>query len=242
LRALGYAPSPALTAAQTSVHMRTGHQQTFVHGATGIAVDLHWALLPRVLETLMDERAIWLRARRVVVGGIPVPTLGADDLLLFLAIHGAKHAWWRLGWMADFAHLIVRERAVDWRTLFGAARDSGADRMLLLALALGRRLAPECLPNGVDPAQLDSGEVRRLADAVLHRWLWQPIDPAQPENRRFQLAALPRIRDRVRYLRQWVSNPTTLDFTALDLPQRARGLYYAIRPLRLVRDRYRRPH
>ena len=44
LEGLGYIASPPLTAAQRSVHARTGHQQAFVHGASRLAVELHWAL------------------------------------------------------------------------------------------------------------------------------------------------------------------------------------------------------
>jgi hypothetical protein len=240
LLALGYVPRPSLTAAQRSVHTRAGHEHTFVHAVTRVAVELHWALLPRVLATLMDEHPVWRRTRRCDIGGTRVLTLGVPDLVLFLAIHGAKHAWWRLAWIADFAHLIARERSVDWGALIATARDRGADRILLLALALATDMAPECRPEGAVRARLASREVRRLADVVWGHWLCQPPDPARPEHRAFQLAALARFRDRARYLARWVSNPTTLDFAALDLPPRARGLYYALRPLRLVRDRCRR--
>ena len=242
LRALGYLPYPSLTVAQRGIHARTAHQQTFVHPATRVVVEVHWALLPRVFASLMDERIVWARVRRIDVGGAPVSTLGADDLILFLAVHGAKHAWWRLAWIADFAHLIVREPAADWGALLAAARKRGADRILLLALTLATDFAPECLPGAVPRVWLASRELRRLADAVQRRWLWQPPDPAHPENRPFQLAVLPRLRDRVRYVTTWVSNPTTLDFAALDLPPRARGLYYAMRPLRFIRDGCRRQH
>lgn len=237
LLALGYVPSapPAFRQAHA---MRAGrYHHAFVHATTRTAVELHWALLPRGLAHLMSERRARTRVREIPLGAVPVATLGAEDLAVFLAIHGTKHAWCRLAWIADFAHLVVRERDIDWPALFAAHR--GARRMLILALTLAAKMTGGWLPEGVNLGQGETQVVRSLADQVWRERLWVGPGAADPENRTFQLAALDRLSDRARYYAEWLVHPSTLDIAVVDLPRGARGLYYAIRPLRLLRDRMR---
>lgn len=237
---LGYRPCPPLTAAQRAIHRRSGYHQAFVNATTGVAVELHWALVPRALNAVLDGQGAADRARDVSLGGALVPTLGADDLLMFLAIHGAKHAWRRLAWIADFAHVMVRDSNVDWPTLVARAGRSGADRMLALAAALACGLTGAPPPPGVPPGFLAEPAVRWLAERVWQHELWAAVNADDPGNHAFQLAALPRALDRARYYAHWILEPAAVDFQRIDLPFWGRSLYYAYRPARLIRDRMRR--
>jgi len=37
-----------------------------------------------------------------------------EDELVLICIHGAKHFWERLMWIADVAALISRQTAINW--------------------------------------------------------------------------------------------------------------------------------
>jgi Uncharacterised nucleotidyltransferase len=240
LVALGYEPLTLLSNARQTRHMRVGrYHQAFVRRGAheGSAVELHWALLPPGLSPLLDARRVWSRTRIVPIGGVPVRALGAEDLAVFLALHGAKHGWCRLLWIADFAHVMARELQLDWGALI--AGHSGAQRSIAVAVSLAARMTGGWLPKGVDYGQFDATAVKRLVDEVWDRRVWHGVDTADLDNRQFQLAALGRPIDRWRYYAHWSLHPSTMDLAAVDLPHGVRGLYYVIRPLRLVRDRLR---
>ena len=49
---------------------------------------------------------------------LPAP----EDLLLALCIHGSKHLWERLAWIADIAGLIESQPSLNWNELVNRAR------------------------------------------------------------------------------------------------------------------------
>jgi len=112
-----------------------------------VPIDLHWASLPRLLRFADAGAGAWMRSRQVPVAGGAVRTLSPEDLLLFLSIHGAKHCWTSLNWLADWSRLAARPE-VDWDVVIARARAGRASRTLSLALALIRDLL-EC-PSPVD--------------------------------------------------------------------------------------------
>jgi hypothetical protein len=237
LVAEGYVPIPTLATPvpRRAPVLRAGrYHQAFLRRGTGRAIELHWALLPPALSPLVDAGRVRQRLREIAIGGLRVTTLGPEDLLLFLAVHGAKHAWSRLEWIADFAHLIIRQPNVDWGVVWADAAHRGADRMLALALALASQFAVGAVVPGTDHPVVRSDAVRRSAVEVWERRIWEAADPDDLENRHFQLRLLGRVRERALYYTQWVVQPSASDFAALNLPHSARGLYYLIRPLRLL--------
>jgi Uncharacterised nucleotidyltransferase/Transglutaminase-like superfamily len=81
------------------------NELAFGTGAT--RVDLHWRLFPNA--RLLPVRPGWL-ARPCVVhcGPYEVPTLPPGALYDYLALHGCKHGWRRLKWLADLPALAAR--------------------------------------------------------------------------------------------------------------------------------------
>ncbi|HVQ91228.1 MAG TPA: lasso peptide biosynthesis B2 protein [Mycobacteriales bacterium] len=66
----------------------------------GTRIDLHWRLFEN--RALFPVRPAWLtRPALVQVGPVSVPVLPPDQLWPYLAVHGTKHAWRRLKWLAD---------------------------------------------------------------------------------------------------------------------------------------------
>src|SRR5205823_5626083 len=89
--------------------------------ATGVAVDLHWTLAPAHFRHGLDSEGLWRRLVAVPVAGRSIRTFGAEDLLLFLCVHGAKHLWSSIGWLVDIARLMDRPD-LDWNRVVAQAR------------------------------------------------------------------------------------------------------------------------
>ncbi|MBS2969639.1 nucleotidyltransferase family protein [Metabacillus sp. KIGAM252] len=87
------------------------HHLTFVHPEKGITVEVHWRLNPGPgREPSFTE--LWERKRKSALTKDPVFYLGAEDLFIFLAEHGARHGWSRLRWLQDIHQLAKKQ--LNW--------------------------------------------------------------------------------------------------------------------------------
>jgi hypothetical protein len=119
---------------------------------------------PMRLEDLFD------RQRRVSVDGREIPALSLEDEFVLNCIHGAKHFWERLLWVADIAAIVARHPEMDWQKACKAASDVGAERMLHVALQLANTVLGVALPDSVANEVKQDAAAGRLCVQVL-RWL-----------------------------------------------------------------------
>src|SRR5262249_32042453 len=115
-------------AAGWSRYFRRYTEMTCVHPQTGVAVDLHWALLDpgyRYSAVLAGchERAISLR-----VGERQVRTLCPRDMLVYSLLHAAKHQWRLLRFLVDVELLIDEHDDLDWGAIALAVSSAPACR------------------------------------------------------------------------------------------------------------------
>lgn len=129
----------------------------FVHRANRALLDLHWRASS--LRGLLREPDLVADAETVAIDGVAIPTLRANALMVYLAVHGARHGWARLKWLADFNALLVAmdERAVV--AMRARARRDGVTRCMDLALVQAGRLFGTAVP----PDAARSCRVRWLA-------------------------------------------------------------------------------
>ncbi len=72
---------------------RSNHH-TYFHPQKGVKCEVHWRLYPLPgKEPSFDE--LWDRRRVSSLTNYPIHYLGREDLLLYLASHGARHGWSR---------------------------------------------------------------------------------------------------------------------------------------------------
>ena len=233
LAAEGYRPLYGLTPEQEKAFRAATCESAF--SRNGDIVELHWAFGPRDFPLALEVEAVRTRLERVAIGTTQMDTLCADDLLLVLCAHGAKHLWERLEWICDVAELLRRVPISDGEGLLERARAVGAVRMLLLGLSLAADLLDAPVPSelrrlGAQPAVASlAGHVRKR---LFRDTPAAPVD--QWEARRFHLRVRERWRDRVRCAVRVTFIPTVGDWTFLRLPHALGFLYYLVRPVRLV--------
>jgi hypothetical protein len=130
-----------------------------------VLVELHWAITSASFPFRLDSAELGKRAETICLLGKPVRSLGPEDLLLILCVHGAKHHWSRLAWICDVA-AVLRASSIVWDCLMRQARQLGAMRML----GLGLRLPHELL--GIDlPLELS----RCIRSDVVVPWLTHQV-------------------------------------------------------------------
>ena len=235
LVAEGYALHPPLNKVQQALMLRTQCNLPFTRDGRRLIVEIHWRVSARLFSSPLDEESLWENAGQESFEGATIKALAPEDLLLSLCVHGAKHLWERLSWIADIAQLLEVYLDLNWPRLLERARRSGTERMLLLGLYIAHDLLGAKLPAEVETQFEIDVEIAPLAGQVYAR-LFAEVDAESGMSGyfRFQLRARRRLRDKFNYCR-YVVSPTEEDLTLLSLPAPLSFVYYLLRPLRMLR-------
>lgn len=125
-----------------------GREDTLLPGRPGhVPVDVQVAFACWTQGIRLDTGALFDRAITVDVADVPIATLGPDDHLLMLAIHGMVHGWSLLRFVSDIdatAGLVA-----DWDAVVRRARAARMLRALRVALFLARDVLGTTLPAPV---------------------------------------------------------------------------------------------
>src|SRR3989441_1287287 len=133
-------------------------------------VELHNDRTLRYFPRRLPLEEFFARQIRVCVDGYDAPALSVEDELVLICIHGAKHFWERLMWIADVAALVSRQTGIDWERVADSARAVGAERMVHAGLRLASDLLKMQLPGKVKAAVQGDTAASCLAPQT-HKWV-----------------------------------------------------------------------
>jgi len=114
----------------------------FFHPARNIYLELHWRLVDNPHELSGLDLC---QTQSVALGSGKLQTLADPELFAYLCVHGTRHSWSRLKWIADVAAFLRGRSDDEIAGLRDQAVAMGAGRAPDVALALcqglfGRRL------------------------------------------------------------------------------------------------------
>lgn len=233
LESLGYEMTPQLTPAQLSSHLNNHCEIQFMRDEWLTVVDLHWDLAPRSFVFGLKAENVMSRLQSVSLAGTTVETFGAEDLLLYQSMHGAKHLWRRLEWISCLAESVRATTAIDWDTLVDRAASAHATRILALGLRLVEEFSDVPVPSDVF-ALVDPDKTMQRMAGQIRAQLFTTFGPAEStETNLYNLRIMDRKRDALVSALRSIFVPTLPDWQSLALPASLHSLYYAYRPLRL---------
>ncbi len=217
-----------------ALELRSEYHYPFHHAGGQGAVELHCELMPWYFGFPVRTVDLWGRLEWVPLRDTRVRALPAEDTLLFLCAHGAKHLWRRLCWIADVAALLGGEPALDWERTVSRAEELGARRIL----ATGLRVAA-CVLGGAAGARavpaLGDAQTDALVEEIrIGLRAGEPSPPGAAAKARFHIRIRERRRDRLRYGLLLLLAPNWDEIEFLSLPRVLFPLYWIIRPLRLL--------
>lgn len=236
LLAIGFSPEIAIEPSPSPRRVPGQYVYRKAAGTPGTLVELHTERTLRYFPVALDLDALCARRQPITLAGRQVLTFSPEDTLLLLSVHGSKHLWDRLSWIADIAALMARSRtdwSLDWALLLERARSWRVERMLLLGVGLAARLLEAPLPGEVN-GRLERDKVaRRMIEQISRRFF---------SAEKIQCGVLSRFAFRVRmrgafpeglpYAIRLALMPTERDRGSRRLPE---PLYALLRPLRLAR-------
>jgi hypothetical protein len=167
MSAAGYAPAVPLSAIDAG---KIPGQYLFSKPDSKLIVELHNDLTLRYFPRRLPLEGFFARQIRVRFDAHEAPALSVEDELVLICIHGAKHFWERLMWIADVAALVSRQTGIDWQRVADLARAVGAERMLHTGLRLASDLLQARLPDKVQAMVQADAVAARLAEQTC-KWL-----------------------------------------------------------------------
>ena len=173
----------------------------FIKKGTRILVELHTEHTFRYFPRPLPMEEYFARRTEVDLDGKRVPALSAEDEFVLICIHGAKHFWERLMWIADVAAMVSGGTHLDWMRVKESARAVGAERMVHVALRLARELLHANLPDAIR-ADVEKDSATQGICARIQKWL--PYAGFSPPS------LLQRARFRVNMRRGWFAGPAYL--------------------------------
>jgi Uncharacterised nucleotidyltransferase len=219
-----------LTPRQWQSFLRHEHHLNFLHPRKGCELELHWR---NDWETPEATSAHWARSIPSVWQGCSILAMRPSDLVLYLASHGAYHAWFRAKWLGDLAR-IHAAGLVDWREAMNEAQESGNERVLLATLGILEQVYE--LPWPGDLASLRIDRISSLIEVPLQLLLDSDVQETRsvPAKLRYRLrmSRYERLLRPEKLLRTSVSAlfHCREDFRILPLPDRLFWAYKLLRP------------
>ncbi|HVX65831.1 MAG TPA: nucleotidyltransferase family protein [Bryobacteraceae bacterium] len=231
----GYEPEYQVAAgAARESFLEAEHALSLVHRDSELTLELHWRFTERVCAVPFRMERVWARSSPSAWARGAFRELAAEDLFLYLAVHGAKHCWHRLEWVCAVAELVRRNPSMNWEHVFCEARELGVARAAAAALWLPHILLGAEVPARARREMPRYGSLAGVLKKIVEL-MFEPGVEWGAAHVAVQLALRDRLRDRCRMI-LWtmVRDPQPKDRAALPLPARFGVLLRALRPLRLI--------
>jgi hypothetical protein len=199
-------------------------------------VELHTEVTLRHSPLKPDLDYFIRRLKPVRLGDRDVGTFPAEDLLPMLCIHGSKHFWDRISWIADVSELVQSPLMVDWGRSMRVAQSLNASRIVNVGLALAHQMLDTPLPREILTWIRADGVADEVATSILQRLISrdpQSLNATARFNLRRRMVA--GFFDGWRYASRLAILPAEEDWEMVRLPPALVPLYIALRPLRLFR-------
>lgn len=232
LQSIGLAEVFPASDVQNASRIRAGEAFEFI-ADNGALIELQWQPLPRAWSADIGEDH-WGRLQSQDFAGRRVRSFAPEDLLLILALHGAKHAWQRFIWVADIHELAGRNKDMNWHGVLAHANAAGARRCVLLALKLSNMLLDTNLPDPVASAIADDSGLSKLArDAIRMATAQETVLSAISAHGYF-LRTRERPLDRARFYLRFATTAGYHEWNLIRLPAPLFPLYSVVRMLRVA--------
>lgn len=220
-----------------SAMLRAENEQALARSDGEPLVELHWRLGPRSRAACLSTERLMSRAEDGTLLGQPLHVLRPGDHVLALALHGAHHLWQQLEWVLTFTLLVQRLSEDSVSSLLDEATRQGARRRLLIACAVSEAVLAVPQPQILAAALRQDLGAERLGEKAAARLFagpWGGSTGGGLAGIAWQAAALDSPGARVCHFFERAFVPGAGEWDAVHLPSRLWGLYYLVRPLRLM--------
>jgi Uncharacterised nucleotidyltransferase len=222
-------PARALLRDQCEVVLERGNRDPIV--------ELHWRVGQRFAAGSIDAALLIGRGQPSTLLGVEVPALCPEDVLLTLALHGARHAWETLELITTFGAVINKLADEQQERALKTAEQHRCLRRFLVACLVARDVVGARVSSTVENRALADHLAVRLARLVQDEMFSGVISGRfglPMSNLLWQAKAHDSPWDGMTHFLRRLATPSYADWDAVRLPFQLWGLYFVIRALRFV--------
>jgi len=202
----------------------------------GVHTELHWRLFEKKYNISLLSCAIDKKCQTVKINNHEIKTLQNELLLVYLCLHGAKHAFERIEWICDIDRLI-RSSKIDWEEAIAIAEQSHSKRAFYLGLSISMHLFHTKLPPMIIN-NIKNNDISTLQTMTLSQLSEKKNKKNSFEKNRetffYQSKLFDQKSDMIRFYISTFFKISTTDCQTFILPEKLKFLYIILRPLRLV--------
>jgi hypothetical protein len=203
---------------------------------SGIHIELHWKLFREKIGLNIEFASYVNDKNEVYIHKQKIKTLANEALLVYLCIHGSKHAWERLEWINDI-HMLLLHVDIHWPKVIKIAKEMDADISLYLGLYIVKNIFNVALPNDIDN-KINTLYIEDLANDVYkfinNNLLNDESYMSYQQIKLFQSKLLNTYKKKFDHFLFHYVFITKNDYLAFPLPPYLTWLYYVIKPFRII--------
>ena len=227
LLAQGYQPINSIEILDNKICREIDKDFSFMNNSRSVHIELHWRLFEERYNITFDSKDLDNATQTLYINNRDILTLSNELLLVYLCLHGAKHAFERIEWICDIDRLI-RSQEIDWKQAEIFAGKTNALRSYRLGLELCRNIFNTPIENIIK-----SKEILELYDLTLQR-ISSENGFSKKEHFFYQMQLFESTGEKFRFFMSTFLKITTTDCQTFVLPEKLKFLYIILRPMRLL--------
>ncbi len=216
--------------------LHTAKDFSLMSESGAVHTELHWRLFEKKYNISLLSCAVENKCQTVKINGKIIRTLQNELLLVYLCLHGAKHAFERIEWICDIDRLI-RSSEINWEAAIAIAEQSHAKRSFYLGLSLAHHLFQTPLPSEII-TYIDTDKIQTLEALTLKKLSEKDNQRSDFQKNRetffYQVKLFDNISDILRFYFSTFFKISTNDCQTFVLPENLKFLYIFLRPVRLI--------
>jgi hypothetical protein len=112
----------------------------FVENKKNILFELHWKLFRNKFSNTQNNINIYEEIQSMNLNSYNINIFKNELLLVYLCMHGSKHKWERIEWIADIDKLLRKAEDINWKLVVEISKKYNCNKMLNLGLLLSHKL------------------------------------------------------------------------------------------------------
>lgn len=145
----GFDPVFPLKILQNKTCLSVTNDLGFYNKSNNLLIELHWKLFREKIARHLKFEQFYNDKQSIELNNNSISTLSSETLLVYLCLHGSKHAWERIEWICDIDKLIRSVENFDWKTALLIAEQMDTKTTFYLGLKLGQSLFQTPLPEDI---------------------------------------------------------------------------------------------
>ena len=225
-----------LTILSNKTCLHTAKDFSLMSEPGGVHTELHWRLFEKKYNISLLSCAVEKKCQTVKINNREINTLQNELLLVYLCLHGAKHAFERIEWICDIDRLI-RSSEINWEEAITIAEQSHSKRSFYLGLSLAHHLLHTELPANIIK-NIDADDIKTLHVMTLKQMSGKNNERSDFKKNRetffYQSRLFDKKSDMIRFYLSTFFKVSTMDCQTFVLPEKLKFLYIILRPIRLA--------